>query len=625
MGTFSIPAAINLHTSSHDADSNNRGDIGTPGSTNLTKSAGNLPYTSAAYLFTADNASPSTADEGVVFDFGAAVTYDVSTNTRVLVTSFNFNTTTRIQIRSDANQGCSFYLYSGTGNPPANYRKFVIGGNDTPLGDDDGKKVVVIDLNDTSNEASAGTFDNTAVECYGFATRRENISGTQTSVFMGQRVHVFETTANATNIPKFTGASCTWDDAYTAVNGSSYSDKIGVWITQTGNSYFVPVPWQIGDGTTATTFNDNGAIIVAPTDNDAGDNRFRLTSQALRSYIRLRNNAADVVTLSGTYDYSGADSPDLDFDVSNLSSINLEGSTWIGRGDVTLGSSVSGGAMWDSCGTVDATAGPDVDGSTFMSPTSDGLQIDSAQTLTDLTFESYTGQVALLISGGASDFTVTLDDCTFDKTGTFEIESDGSGDIVVDLTGTSTLLSSTDVTATGGGSITVRNLRTVTITVNDTAGSNIENAYVILEADTGGDLPVAESVTITRSGSTATVTHTAHGIPDGKKVAIRGANQDEYNGVFAITVTGANSYTYTVSGTPATPATGTITATGVVLEGLSNASGIVTDASFVYSSDQPFDGWVRKHTSSPYYKETALSGTVVNAGFAATAIMISDE
>lgn len=70
-------------------------------------------------------------------------------------------------------------------------------------------------------------------------------------------------------------------------------------------------------------------------------------------------------------------------------------------------------------------------------------------------------------------------------------------------------------------------------------------------------------VSITRSGSTATVTHTAHGYSTGMPVVIAGANETEYNTAgsspTSITVLDANTYTYTVSGSPATPATGTIT------------------------------------------------------------------
>lgn len=76
----------------------------------------------------------------------------------------------------------------------------------------------------------------------------------------------------------------------------------------------------------------------------------------------------------------------------------------------------------------------------------------------------------------------------------------------------------------------------------------------------------SQSVTsITRSGSTATVTKTAHGYNTGECVVIAGAAQAEYNGAHSITVVDANSFTFTVSGTPATPATGTITMMGIFL------------------------------------------------------------
>jgi hypothetical protein len=65
---------------------------------------------------------------------------------------------------------------------------------------------------------------------------------------------------------------------------------------------------------------------------------------------------------------------------------------------------------------------------------------------------------------------------------------------------------------------------------------------------------------ITRSGSTATVTmSSAHNYETGQHVKVEGANQSEYNGVWDITVATATTFTYTVPGSPATPATGTIT------------------------------------------------------------------
>jgi hypothetical protein len=71
-----------------------------------------------------------------------------------------------------------------------------------------------------------------------------------------------------------------------------------------------------------------------------------------------------------------------------------------------------------------------------------------------------------------------------------------------------------------------------------------------------------EISSITRSGTTATGTVT----PDfswpwanNQWVHIEGADQSDYNGdYFQITITGANTFTYQVSGSPTTPATGTM-------------------------------------------------------------------
>ena len=62
-----------------------------------------------------------------------------------------------------------------------------------------------------------------------------------------------------------------------------------------------------------------------------------------------------------------------------------------------------------------------------------------------------------------------------------------------------------------------------------------------------------------------------------------------------------------------------------VLAGLTNAQGVLQDTGYSYTQDETLVGWVRKSSSSPYYKEGLLSGTLGSNGFAATAIMISDE
>jgi hypothetical protein len=89
--------------------------------------------------------------------------------------------------------------------------------------------------------------------------------------------------------------------------------------------------------------------------------------------------------------------------------------------------------------------------------------------------------------------------------------------------------------------------------LTDTIGTT--GAPLTLDFTLGTDQTVTD---ITRTGTTAEATVTAHGFTTGDQVNIRGADQDDYNGDFLITVVDPDAFTYTVSGSPATPATGTI-------------------------------------------------------------------
>lgn len=67
---------------------------------------------------------------------------------------------------------------------------------------------------------------------------------------------------------------------------------------------------------------------------------------------------------------------------------------------------------------------------------------------------------------------------------------------------------------------------------------------------------------LTRSGTTATATTAVpHKLATGMTITVSGAVQAAYNVSAPVTVTGASTFTYQVAGSPATPATGTITET----------------------------------------------------------------
>lgn len=101
---------------------------------------------------------------------------------------------------------------------------------------------------------------------------------------------------------------------------------------------------------------------------------------------------------------------------------------------------------------------------------------------------------------------------------------------------------------------------------------------------------------ITRSGTTASVTTAGdHNLASAVPVTIAGASESEYNIVDAeIVVTGLDSFTYQVTGSPSTPATGTITAAydsaTVDIESVGFGSATNLDADSPLSLQSPLAG-----------------------------------
>jgi len=199
--------------------------------------------------------------------------------------------------------------------------------------------------------------------------------------------------------------------------------------------------------------------------------------------------------------------------------------------------------------------------------------------------------------------------------------SAGSGTITINVNGGN----APSVRAPGMTIDVVTGVRTVTARAVTTTGTAIQDARVLLKATaTTGSLPVDDTVTISNAGTTATVTHTTHGLSTGDKVLINGASEQANNGVHTITVTTASEYTYTMGSSPSSP-TGTITSTFVFIYDLTDVNGEATmSRSFV--ADQSCDGWARKATSSPLYKQGPIVGTVSSSeNTTFTGVLISDE
>jgi hypothetical protein len=95
---------------------------------------------------------------------------------------------------------------------------------------------------------------------------------------------------------------------------------------------------------------------------------------------------------------------------------------------------------------------------------------------------------------------------------------------------------------------------------------------------------------ITRSGTIATLIRSdGHGFIDGQVIEVSGSDQSEYNGEFRVEVLSSTNLAFVVTGTPVTPATGTITAKTPSVGGWAQRHD-GTNRTVVYSSDLSASG-----------------------------------
>ena len=433
---------------------------------------------------------------------------------------------------------------------------------------------------------------------------------------------VFITAGELANPALFSGLSSTND---------SISNRWGVF-SKIGGGYELQGKLVIGQNTsgtpTAAYFSDSNAVIsIVDTPHslsnfsqiiiDHASTEVYLTNvtiQALgtnNSGQFIINNASSIVELEGC--------SFLDTDITTLRAATVSNNcTWRGSGQITAnGAQITNGTI------------ADYSGSTGTSALIWNTATDTDGLLDETEFTKGSGTTHALELGLSSPTTVTLTNVIFSGYNASDGQTDSaihvkrtSGTVTINIDGGTTPSYISD----GATVNIVSGVVPIEVEVVNSSGSPIENARILIETSNGtGPFPYRESVSITRSGSLATVSHTGHGMSTNDKVVIRGANEQEYNGVFTITVTGTNSYTYTISGSPATTATGTIISSFVALEGLTNASGLISTTRS-YPSNQPIIGKARKSSSSPYYRTSGITGTVdIGSGFSVVIQMIEDE
>jgi hypothetical protein len=541
-----------------------------------------------------------------------SVTEDLSGTTHLRLW---FMCTTLKELNTDANGGIQVYLSDGT-----NTGYWYVSGSDTYLG---GWYNLVVDL---SKAVDAGT------------------KPTMTAITsMGVRV-------NLTSLAK--KAQCAWVDHIYAGDGLiAYGDDGGGYfdfadilsadentsngwgvIRNIGGVYYLNGSLEFGDasGTAGCKFKDTSQVVIFEdrpvnsalytfdvVDNGTGTTEFILGVKSGTAGVQGCVVRVEDVAQSAKFTIDGTDA-----DVDNF---KLYGSSFYGAGAISFpGASANVeilGCTFEACAQVipdDAS----VSGCFFIN-TSDAdasMLWNESIDIDDCSFIGNTTGAGIEMPSAVGT-PYAYDNLKFSGNTYDVLNSSGSAISINKNNGS-------DPTTSEGSAVTFLGTSVTTqITVKDiVTGVVIENARVLFYASDGtGDFNYQDSVTITRSGAVATVTHSGHGLATDDWVYIEGANEAEYNGCHKITYISSTQYSYTVNGTPDSPATGTIKSTTAMFNHLTNASGIVSDTR-EFTNDQPLTGRVRKSTTTPLYKNQPIVGTVDNAtGLELIVLLVRDD
>jgi hypothetical protein len=374
---------------------------------------------------------------------------------------------------------------------------------------------------------------------------------------------------------------------------------------------------------------------------------------AISRKVAASFNAIEIQNTSSRVDWSGVSWTALGtvsrgtFTVTDNADVNITGCTFTQLSTFSLQAATD---ILDSifrfCDTVTAP-GSNLSGSQFLTPrvaADTGAVVWNVTTDTDGKLDNTTfskgvnAHHAITFGASADNVSNTLRGIDFSGFNASNAQNDSTlyfADKGSDVTWTVNLIGCTgniSYKKVRAGDTVVLNVDPVSLSVHVqdiNTGAAIANARVWVPVTSGASGRAYDhTVTITNAAAVATVTHGVdHGLATGQYVYIRGASHAANNGTFAVTVTSATVYTYTMASSPGSNPTGTIKATWVILNGDTNGSGDIS-GSYSYLSDQPFSGRVRRATVGlgTLYKTSPLVGTVDSVnGLAVTIQMIPDS
>lgn len=418
---------------------------------------------------------------------------------------------------------------------------------------------------------------------YGYLTSRDGI------YFVNGELAIGEDNAESAAVTEFTDAT----------------GQVLVWGNGMVESGYHKFRINLGNASTAVSITGATFDSIGQKDND-GDRGYTTTED---SRLEL-----EVVNTSGTASFIGCV-------LKNLGTATLTSAVTLDACDIEVESLTQAGAeIFDSiirttsvanvATITDATFGvsADIRDSEFVQAgAGHALQFATAATIT-LTNVTFTGYGADATSSSAIRLTHSTGHMTINWAG-----------------GTAPTVNNTST-----GTYSVVNTQAVTITVRDAdTFALLEGIRVYVELDTGGTdgRPVAATInSITTSGTTATATFAAvHNLVTGDLLKVRGANEEELNIVASVTVTSTTVVTYTIVSIGGASGTGSMNGTMVVIDEDTNGSGVADNTGWAFQNNQPITGRARKGTTSKYYKQGPISGTIESDGYTQTVFLVSDE
>ncbi len=526
---------------------------------------------------------------------------------------------------------CNFLEFRIGDDPATNTARYSIAEKDGPGGFDDAP------YEDLAGECYCVRFNNSASEGDGnFAT---DGSPSTTPSWIGARLNVgvavkadnfaLDAARIGTGYDILNGTGADPEANFAGISADDVSTSEGI-LQPLAGGYRLLGKLRIGSSATACEFLDSNLFIGIKVTGHCFDDFSEILIENASSIVTLDN-----ITFKGLYTQNRGR-----FDmITSSATVDLTNCTFLEFGATVLGTGATcSGCSWVNCNIITAN-GADLTGSSISdyeetvntSPLIWDVATDPDGLLDDMAISKGTLATHAIEFGTTSPLTMTLNGMSFSDYNSSDAQNDSTFHIKR-TSGTVTLNINTSVgefsfRTDGATVVIVISPVTLTLTVTDIdTGSAIENARVfITPEDNTGPFPFEESVTLTQVSNTVTAVHTAHGMINSQKVQISGANESEYNGVYTISSVTANGYEYTITGDPDSPATGTIIATAVIIDGLTNASGIIADTRS-HSSDQPITGRVRKSSASPFYKTSPVTGTIdSDDGLSIAVQMIRDE